>query len=202
MCLTLGTAPEPGTRPAPPPPDPLGEAWSLFDAGSVTNAARLLHTLRETARENARVDVLARTDEMVDHMRGRLRGAELKAFNEILDQGESEATAGTGWLLAVLALWVLTWLLYWVRTFTIFGNCGQETFFGHEGTWQGGGYESAPAAAAVGVVLLAVASMTAWRLPERRIPVMLTFTALYVVALFVLWYAAPALWGPAHCVTL
>lgn len=187
-------------------PDPLDDARELFRAGSVNDAAKLLHFTRETARANARVDLLVQVDDLVDRMRAQLAPVERQQFDEVLERGESEVTArevlARLWVVLSPLVWAAIWLVYYLQANPILGgNCGPEGLvFGPLGRWEGGGYESELAAAVVGALLLAVGGLTAWHVRKRPGTVMFAFAGTYVVALVVLWFVSPAIWGPRHCV--
>ena len=93
------------SSPASGQPDPLGAARRLFEEGSAAGAARVLHHAREVARVQARVDVLAQIDDMVDDMRAELGGAEREAFDEVLEHGGfTDREIGQWWSTASVPL--------------------------------------------------------------------------------------------------
>ncbi len=70
------------------PPNPLDEAQELFEAGSVNDAARLLHRLGVMAAARGRDDVLAEVNDLVSQMRAYLKGGERDAFDSLVAHGE------------------------------------------------------------------------------------------------------------------
>ena len=104
------------------------------------------------------------------------------------------------WFVLLTLLGAVTWFFYFLQAGSLGGGCGNRFLFRSEGSWEGGPYESAMSAAAMGGVLLGIAAAAGSRFPQRRGTVMLAFFTLYVVALVVLWYLSPAIWGPSHCV--
>lgn len=107
------------------------------------------------------------------------------------------------WLVGAAFVGALIWIVYGLKVLgpILGGNCGPQGFLGREGVLRGGGYRSAPTAAAVGGVLLAVVAVAAWRLKQRRGVVLFAFAVLYVIALVVLWnVVSPLVWGDPHCV--
>ena len=107
------------------------------------------------------------------------------------------------WLVGAAFIGGVIWIFYWLQLHgpILGGNCGPEGFFGQEGFLKGGSYQSAPTAAAVGGVLLAVAVVAAWQLKRWRGRLLLAFAALYVLALLMLWYVvSPLVWGDPRCV--
>ncbi len=72
------------------PPNPLDQAQELFEAGSVNDAARLLHRVRAWAAARSRDDVLADADDLVSQMQAYLKGDELDAFDALVAHGEPD----------------------------------------------------------------------------------------------------------------
>jgi hypothetical protein len=127
------------------------------------------------------------------------------------------------WLVTLVAGFFIWFFYAWEYAYTegfLTGNCGPKTggsFFPvppfaddggggyYIGDWRGAGYESANAAGVVGAALWAAGGVAIWWLRGRNpflMPLVpFVFVALYVSALFALWYiAAPLIWGPRHCV--
>src|SRR5262245_56526854 len=65
--------------------DPLKRAQTLFEEGSILDAADLLHQVRAAAAARGRVDMLARADDLVAQMRAHLEGAQLHDFDRSLE---------------------------------------------------------------------------------------------------------------------
>jgi len=116
------------------------------------------------------------------------------------------------WLFGLIGFGFVIWILYtphvvFVPSGPDADRLGHDVFFPNhtflsngDDECFGGVYDSVPAAAGVGGLLLVLVGAAGLQLfAQRRRELTLAFGAVYAITLLVLWFVSPGIWGARYC---